>query len=117
GSNATRCVAGVRMVNLCLFEHDYLIFFDGVAATAGLYTLSLHDALPIWLVNAQRVHQMLLCAPLEVKCPRHAEDTSLPRARKEASDARAARSPARSEERRVGKECRARLSPQLHRKK
>src|SRR5438034_10413495 len=32
----------------CPFSHSYLFFFFNDPATTEIYTLSLHDALPIW---------------------------------------------------------------------
>src|SRR2546422_11505401 len=93
-------------------------FFFNDTATTEIYTLSLHDALPIW--------------PPLVRGPRavHLEDLPGTRPRRDGADDRVAgpglgvglwRIPVcrfalvprivRSEERRVGKECRSRWSP------
>src|SRR3712207_7750016 len=48
------CERSVRM------QGYSVIFFFNDTATTEIYTLSLHDALPIWVVDQQQLHRPLL---------------------------------------------------------
>src|SRR2546423_15201022 len=37
---------------MCVVTHGFRIFFFNDTATTEIYTLSLHDALPIWMMGA-----------------------------------------------------------------
>src|SRR5688572_33380193 len=96
---------------MCLFASSSifvlfsLVFFFTDTATTEIYTLSLHDALPIslpFVIDAFLMraaddaigHEMTLSTPCSAINSRTSSMTS-----------------GRSEERRVGKECRSRWSP------
>src|SRR5438034_11136384 len=87
-----------------------LLFFFNDTPTTEIYTLSLHDALPICCARC--------CAPLTAwrpVCPGIA-CARAPAARK-CRRASWMRTPIRSEERRVGKECRSRWWAEDYKKK
>src|SRR5256885_14792120 len=95
GSTA-QCEAFDLSITVCQF---CFFFFFNDTATTEIYTLSLHDALPISrcpvaLRAGQRPPSARRCGTAGPPCR--------PQARRRA---------ARSEERRVGKECRSRWSP------
>src|SRR2546422_9946495 len=95
-------------------------FFFNDTATTEIYTLSLHDALPI---SVRRRHAEIgfvieangrippLGRKLLPRARRALERTGSRRRSNPLGAAEAMRSRARSEERRVGKECRSRWSP------
>src|SRR5256885_16698577 len=95
-----------------------LYFFFNDTATTEIYTLSLHDALPIWqeIQHAHHGHGHDEEVP-----ERHARAARLvgqpaakgprQRAQQRAQPGIGQRVDRRSEERRVGKECRSRWSP------
>src|SRR5437870_13827140 len=62
---------------LCYFGsfHSYYFFFFNDTATTEIYTLSLHDALPIWPGGARRVHDAHQVPRLQC-CGRSEEHTS-----------------------------------------
>src|SRR2546427_12683853 len=114
------------MLSLFLFSFlslSFLFFFFNDTATTEIYTLSLHDALPILydalldgrsLADARFTHvhfpyldvvpatQDLVGAELEL-VNKQGRETMMRRALRDFRE--------RSEERRVGKECRSRWSP------
>src|SRR5256885_15724585 len=91
----------------CIF---YFFFFNDTATTE-IYTLSLHDALPIYHDQGQhreqrdRSHDERALLQLQQHVQQAVECGDARRKRQAAAQA------ARSEERRVGKECRSRWSP------
>src|SRR5256885_13600293 len=106
------------------FNPGYVFFFFNDTATTEIYTLSLHDALPIMLdpscsVTGDGAPASPVKAALST-CMRSSYTTSLfiPRIRSSAGPMAPEPIPgasidveSRSEERRVGKECRSRWSP------
>src|SRR5688572_14008288 len=76
-------------------QTSYAVFCFNTTATCDIYTLSLHDALPIWAVAGQRGHQRGLRARLDDQGHPRAEAVLLPlrlrRRRPRPGDARAAR--------------------------
>src|SRR5256885_15507155 len=108
-----------------------MFFFFNDTATTEIYTLSLHDALPIWpadgdvdLAIGQRLHRDALL--VEVEQAQEIDEIALDEAQRAQvgqlrilepqAAQRADLGPdlvhiGRSEERRVGKECRSRWSP------
>src|SRR3712207_9405054 len=94
-------------------------FFFNDTATTEIYTLSLHDALPIWVIDpwGGSAYVEKLTYDLARRAWAHIEevaehggmaqaiDDGIPKLRIE-----------RSEERRVGKECRSRWSPYHYKK-
>src|SRR5687768_18588260 len=85
----------------------FLFFFFNDTATTEIYTLSLHDALPIYSTPWTTLK---IAALAPIPSPRVSSATRV----KPGLLARV-RSP-RSEERRVGKECRSRWSPDDYKK-
>src|SRR5947207_13770750 len=91
------------MTLLCCFLFSILVtvlfmfFFFTDTATTEIYTLSLHDALPIFEDGS---FDVVLCAQVLEHCDDPARAVT-----------------ERSEERRVGKECRSRWSPYDQKKK
>src|SRR2546421_11743863 len=90
-------------------------FFFNDTATTEIYTLSLHDALPIWTDSPRSPdtdsgrchpeHRRTNRRPVLADSPPRARRTDEPCVRAPPEP------PLRSEERRVGKECRSRWSP------
>src|SRR5919108_4259515 len=102
------------------FSFFYFFFFFNDTATTEIYTLSLHDALPISRLAQQREHVAIAdrgaTEPNAGLAQRHFE----PEVAHHGADDRPPQRPrrlqgsrdhVRSEERRVGKECRSRWSP------
>src|SRR5574337_2066768 len=113
------------------------LFFFNDTATTEIYTLSLHDALPIWRARlvcfahrapaSSEVHRRvfgpavefghefngIVCNAADLDAPNPGADPVMARYTRQLLDTRrgAPRALARSEERRVGKECRSRWSP------
>src|SRR2546430_17271379 len=88
-------------------------FFFNDTATTEIYTLSLHDALPISPLPA--LSSGFLPAFSDFRSPEGSRGLALPGCRPGAelsvSSGGASVAAVRSEERRVGKECRSRWSP------
>src|SRR2546430_17138754 len=114
------------IASIYTYALSFIFFFFNDTATTEIYTLSLHDALPIWIAERGRHHADDL--------PRTAVDIHSKRSQvriasqlippEPIADDRHVRAPSelvggesaaerglRSEERRVGKECRSRWSP------
>src|SRR2546429_9110432 len=97
------CVTSTCVLFFFLYSYYDLVFFFfffNDTATTEIYTLSLHDALPIYIVESQDIQNQFSFWPrydqfVEAK-------PGAPVAGGESY---------RSEERRVGKECRSRWSP------
>src|SRR5438552_2018799 len=97
------CSRDLRLFNVHSCDvASTLIFFFNVAATTEIYTLSLHDALPICMEGT-----VLPAIPAVTR----ADDRAMGSFQNALRGLRHFHGESRSEERRVGKECRSRWSP------
>src|SRR2546430_17405922 len=88
-----------------------VFFFFNDTATTEIYTLSLHDALPICDEMAVTLLRPLGTVAWPASFAPHATTVPSDLSATPAAPAAMARTLLRSEERRVGKECRSRWSP------